>query len=92
MADDLRPHGIACVAVSSGWMLLDRMRLSPEQSERTESAEFPGRAVVTLAAVESVLGKSGRVFTTPALACEYGFTDIDGKQQSVFWDAHWAGA
>jgi hypothetical protein len=21
---------------------------------------------------------------------EYGFTDVDGKQQSEFWDEHWA--
>jgi NAD(P)-dependent dehydrogenase (short-subunit alcohol dehydrogenase family) len=39
----------------------------------------------------SVRAKSGGVFTTPALAREYGFTDIDGKQQSAFWDEHWAG-
>jgi len=25
MADDLRPHGVACVAVSPGWMRLERM-------------------------------------------------------------------
>src|ERR1043165_4971860 len=31
MADDLRPHGIACVAVSPGWMRLGRMGLSPGQ-------------------------------------------------------------
>jgi hypothetical protein len=31
------------------------------------------------------------VYTTPALAREYGFTDGDGKQQSTFWDEHWAG-
>src|SRR6059058_5245746 len=55
MADDLRPHGIACVAVSPGFMRLERMDLTPE------------------------------------LAREYGFTDVDGKQQSAFWDEHWAG-
>jgi hypothetical protein len=33
----------------------------------------------------------GGVVTTPALAREYGFTDIDGKQQSAFWEEHWAG-
>ncbi len=90
MADDLRPHGVACVAVSPGWMRLERMRLSPEHIEKTESAEFPGRAVAALAADESALAKSGQVFTTPVLAREYRFTDVDGKQQSVFWDEHWA--
>jgi NAD(P)-dependent dehydrogenase (short-subunit alcohol dehydrogenase family) len=92
MADDLRPHGIACVAVSPGWMRLERMRLTPEQVARTESAEFPGRAVAALAADEGVLARSGKVFTTPALARDYGFTDVDGKQQSTFWDDHWGTA
>jgi NAD(P)-dependent dehydrogenase (short-subunit alcohol dehydrogenase family) len=91
MADDLRPHGIACVAVSPGFMRLERMDLSPETATKTESAEFPGRAIAALAADEHILAKSGRVLTTPELAREYGFTDVDGKRQSTFWDEHWAG-
>jgi len=90
MADDLRPHGVACVAVSPGWMRLERMNLTPEQAAQTESPEFPGRAIAALAADSNVLAKSGGVYTTPELAREYGFTDVDGKQQSTFWDEHWA--
>jgi NAD(P)-dependent dehydrogenase (short-subunit alcohol dehydrogenase family) len=90
MADDLRPHGIACVAVSPGWMRLERMNLTPEQAAETESPEFPGRAIAALAADPEVLARSGGVYTTPYLAREYGFTDVDGKQQSTFWDEHWA--
>jgi NAD(P)-dependent dehydrogenase (short-subunit alcohol dehydrogenase family) len=89
MADDLHPHGIACVAVSPGFMRLERMNLSQEAAAKTESQEFVGRAVAALVAAKNVLGKSGRVFTTPKLAREYGFTDVDGKQQSAFWDEHW---
>jgi NAD(P)-dependent dehydrogenase (short-subunit alcohol dehydrogenase family) len=92
MADDLRPHGVACVAVSPGFMLLERMDLSPEIAATAESPEFPGRAIAALASDPNVLQKSGGVFTTPALAREYGFTDVDGKQQSEFWDEHWAGS
>src|ERR671937_2084419 len=91
LADDLRPYGVACVAVSPGWMRLERMDLTPERAAQAESPEFLGRAVAALAADAGVLAKSGRVFTTPKLAREYGFTDVDGKQQSVFWDEHWAG-
>jgi NAD(P)-dependent dehydrogenase (short-subunit alcohol dehydrogenase family) len=91
MAEDLRPHGIACVAVSPGFMRLERMDLAPETAAKAESAEFPGRAIAALAADPNVLAKSGGVFTTPALAREYGFTDVDGKQQSAFWEEHWAG-
>jgi NAD(P)-dependent dehydrogenase (short-subunit alcohol dehydrogenase family) len=90
MADDLRPHGVACVAVSPGWMRLERMDLTPEQAAQAESPEFPGRGIAALAADPNVLEKSGGLFTTPALAREYGFTDVDGKQQSAFWDEHWA--
>jgi NAD(P)-dependent dehydrogenase (short-subunit alcohol dehydrogenase family) len=91
MADDLRPHDVACVAVSPGWMRLERMNLTSQEAAMTESAEFAGRAVAALAADPGVLAKSGLVFTTPGLAREYGFTDVDGKQQSEFWDRHWAG-
>jgi|tagenome__1003787_1003787.scaffolds.fasta_scaffold20413518_2 NAD(P)-dependent dehydrogenase (short-subunit alcohol dehydrogenase family) len=90
MADDLRPHGVACVAVSPGWMRLERMDLTPEHAAEAESPEFPGRGIAALAADPNVLEKSGGLFTTPALAREYGFTDVDGKQQSTFWDEHWA--
>lgn len=91
LADDLRPYGVACVAVSPGFMRLERMNLTPEEAAMAESAEFPGRAIAALAADENVLEKSGKVFVTPALAREYGFTDIDGRQQSPFWERHWAG-
>src|SRR6266511_1949743 len=91
MADDLRPFGIACVAVSPGFMRLERMDLTPEHAAKAESAEFPGRAIAAFASDANVMSKSGGVYTTPALAREYGFTDVDGKQQSAFWDEHWAG-
>jgi NAD(P)-dependent dehydrogenase (short-subunit alcohol dehydrogenase family) len=90
MADDLRPHGVACVAVSPGFMHVERMDLSPERAAEAESPEFPGRAVAALASDPNVLERSGHVLTTPELAREYGFTDLDGKQQSAFWDEHWA--
>jgi NAD(P)-dependent dehydrogenase (short-subunit alcohol dehydrogenase family) len=90
-AEDLRPHGVACVAVSPGFMRLERMALSPEEEAMTESAELPGRAIVALLTDPGVLTKSGGVFTTPALARQYGFTDVDGSQQSLFWTRHWAG-
>ena len=91
MADDLRPHAVAVVAVSPGWMRLERMNLTPQRAARTESAEFPGRAVAALAADAAVLERSGRVFTTPELARDYGFTDVDGSQMSAWWREHLGG-
>jgi NAD(P)-dependent dehydrogenase (short-subunit alcohol dehydrogenase family) len=90
MAADLREHGVAVVAVSPGFMRLERMDLSPELAAKAESPEFPGRAIAALATDPDVLAKSGGVFITPELASEYGFTDVDGKQQSAFWAEHWA--
>ena len=46
----------------------------------SESPRYIGRAVVALAADAKVKEKSGRVFSSWALAREYGFTDLDGTQ------------
>ena len=85
MADDMRPHGVAVVGLSPGFMRLERMSLSRESAAQAESAEFPGRAVAALASDANVLSRSGGVFTTPELARDYGFTDVDGSQISAFW-------
>jgi NAD(P)-dependent dehydrogenase (short-subunit alcohol dehydrogenase family) len=46
----------------------------------SESPRYIGRAVVALAADPNVKKKSGRVFSSWALAREYGFTDLDGTR------------
>ncbi len=46
----------------------------------SESPQFIGRAVSGLLADPDIMQKSGQVLVTAALALEYGFTDIDGKQ------------
>jgi hypothetical protein len=46
----------------------------------SESPRYIGRAVVALAADPKVKAKSGRVFSSWALAREYGFTDLDGTR------------
>jgi hypothetical protein len=46
----------------------------------SESPRYIGRAVVALAADPKVKRKSGRVFSSWALAREYGFTDLDGTR------------
>ena len=61
-------------------------RNSPGQNDApgdfmvSESPRFIGRAVVALAGDPKVKKKSGRVFSSWALAREYGFTDLDGTQ------------
>ena len=51
----------------------------------SESPRFVGRAVVALASDPNVKEKNGRVFSSWALAREYGFTDIDGRQTGEMW-------
>jgi hypothetical protein len=46
----------------------------------SESPEFIGRAVAALAADPNVSRWNGTVVVAAALAAEYGFTDVDGKQ------------
>ena len=101
MAHDLRPHGIAAVAVTPGFLrseaMLERFgvteanwRDATKQDRHfahSESPWFVGRAVAHLAADPQVLRKSGRVYASWTLAKEYGFTDRDGSTPD--WSAHW---
>ncbi len=88
MARELRPHGIAAVALAPGFMRTERVLAAhqerPFDLSQTESPEYLGRAVVALAADPEVLRKSGEVLTVGQLAREYGFTDVDGRQPPPF--------
>jgi NAD(P)-dependent dehydrogenase (short-subunit alcohol dehydrogenase family) len=53
---------------------------APSDFMASESPRYIGRAVVALAADPKVKKKTGRVFSSWALAREYGFTDLDGTQ------------
>jgi NAD(P)-dependent dehydrogenase (short-subunit alcohol dehydrogenase family) len=59
---------------------------APEDFLVSESPRYIGRAVVALAADPKAKKKSGRVFSSWALAREYGFTDVDGTQPH--WGNH----
>jgi len=89
MAQELRPHGVASVAVSPGWMRTEFVLAGHQTDEahwherpalaRTESPRYLGRAVVALASDHNVLERSGQVLRVGDLARLYGFTDIDGR-------------
>ena len=72
MAEDLRPHGIAALALAPGHLGVN------------ETTEYLGRAVAALASDRDALAKSGRTVTVGDLAREYGFTDTDGTQPAPF--------
>ena len=94
LAEELRPHGVASVALSPGWMRTEWVLAGHQTDEQhwrerpalagTESPRYLGRAVVALAADPQIMGKSGQVFRVGDLAREYGFTDIDGRQIEAF--------
>jgi hypothetical protein len=46
----------------------------------SETPCLVGRAVAALASDPNIQSKSGGVFASWKLACEYGFTDIDGRR------------
>ena len=88
MAHDLRPHGVAAIALTPGFMRTERILAAhaahPFDLSITESPEYLGRAVRALAEDPDVLKKSGEVLTVGDLAQEYGFTDVDGRQPPPF--------
>ena len=75
----------------ANWRDVGKKAQKPEQNSRnqndapndfmvSESPRYIGRAAVALAADPKVKGKSGRVFSSWALAQEYRFTDLDGTR------------
>lgn len=88
MAQDLRPHGIAAVAVAPGFMRTERVLAvhaeNPFDLSETETPEYLGRAVAALVADPHVLALSGQLLTAGELARQYGFTDADGRQPEPF--------
>jgi NAD(P)-dependent dehydrogenase (short-subunit alcohol dehydrogenase family) len=99
-ARELRRTGVSSVALTPGFLRSERMlehfgvtadtwRDAGARDPNFLASETPcftGRAVVALATDPNVRAKSGRVFSTWALAREYGFTDIDGARPD--WGAH----
>jgi NAD(P)-dependent dehydrogenase (short-subunit alcohol dehydrogenase family) len=103
-AAELKPHGVAAVAITPGFLrseaVLDHFGVT-EANWRdgvaqdpdfawSESPAYLGRAVAALAADPGVMAKAGRALATWGLYAEYGFTDTDGSQPD--WAAHWAQA
>src|SRR5437667_4988507 len=94
MAAELRPHGVAAVSVTPGFLrsetMLERFAVTEEnwreagKKDRnfleSESPLFVGRAVAALAADPAILDHSGQLFSSWELGREYRFTDADGRR------------
>jgi NAD(P)-dependent dehydrogenase (short-subunit alcohol dehydrogenase family) len=94
MAQELREHGIAAVAVAPGFMRTERVVEAFRRAGAADALNGPGgpretttyvgRAIVALASDARVLDKSGHVLEVGTLAREYSFTDFDGTQPPPF--------
>ena len=94
MAQELREHGIASLAVAPGFMRTERIVEAFRRAGALAALDGPGgpketpvylgRAIVALASDEKVMEKSGQLLEVGTLAREYGFTDADGSQPQPF--------
>lgn len=98
LAAELRPHGIAAVAVAPGFLRSEAMleRFGVTEANWRDAAKkdpffagsetpfYVGRAIAALAADPKVILKTGKVLKSWELADEYGFTDVDGERPH--WD------
>jgi NAD(P)-dependent dehydrogenase (short-subunit alcohol dehydrogenase family) len=82
MAHELRDYQVAAVSLYPGLVRTERVLAAAAffDLSNSESPQFTGRAIAALAADPNIMQKSGQVLVAAALALEYGFTDIDGKQ------------
>ena len=94
MAQELREHGIAAVAVAPGFMRTERVVEAFRRAGAAAALDGPGgpretttylgRAIVALASDPRVIERSGQVVEVGTLAREYGFTDVSGAQPPPF--------
>jgi len=93
-AAELKGHGVASVAITPGFLrsesMLENFGVTEEnwrdggKKDRnfleSESPLFVGRAIAALAADPKVLDRTGLLYSSWALAHDYGFTDADGRR------------
>lgn len=82
MAHELRQHNVVAVSLYPGLVRTESVMVNADffDLSNSESPQFIGRAVAALATDPKIMDKTGQVVVAAALALEYGFTDIDGKQ------------
>ncbi|MCD9022192.1 SDR family oxidoreductase [Cohnella silvisoli] len=94
LAAELRPHGVAAVAVTPGFLrseqMLDHFGVTEDNWRdaadkdphflESETPFFVARGLAALAADPDLLGKSGKTFTSWGLSDDYGIVDVDGRR------------
>ncbi|TNY37041.1 SDR family NAD(P)-dependent oxidoreductase [Thermomonospora catenispora] len=99
-AADLKPYGVAAIAVTPGFLrseaVLDHFGVTADtwrdaiaQDPHFAASETPryiGRGIAHLAADPDVMSRTGTATTSWDLAKRYGFTDVDGTAPD--WGRH----
>jgi len=82
MAHELRDQNVAVISLYPGMVRTEKVMEAAAflDLSNSESPQFIGRTVAALASDSKIMQRSGQVLVAAALAHEYGFTDIDGKQ------------
>lgn len=82
MAVELKPHEVAVVSLYPGLVRTEKVMQAAAWLDlsNSESPEFVGRAIAAIAADPNRMRHTGAILIAAAIAAEYGFTDIDGKQ------------
>ncbi len=94
MATELKPHGVAAIAMTPGFLRSESMLQGMGLTEanwrdggktdknflESESPLFVGRAVAALAQDPNVLARSGQLLSSWQCSRDYGFTDYDGRR------------
>jgi len=85
MAYELKEYNVAVLSLYPGLVRTESVVKAAEFFDLTnsESPQFIGRAVAALATDPSIMQKTGKTLIAAAVAQEYGFTDIDGKQPRI---------
>lgn len=100
MAEELRPHRVAALAITPGYLhsetMLQRFGVTAENWREggkqdknfleSESPLFIGRAVAALAQDAKVVARTGNLNSSWEVAREFGFTDVDGSRPD--WGKH----
>jgi NAD(P)-dependent dehydrogenase (short-subunit alcohol dehydrogenase family) len=93
-AAELKPHGVAVLAITPGFLRSESMlqRLGVTEANwrdagkkdpnflESESPLYVGRAVAALAGDPTILEQTGQLLSSWAVAGRYGFTDYDGRR------------
>ena len=81
MAHELRPHGVAVVALHPGLVRTESvLKAGVFDLSNSHSPEFVGMAVAALYLDPHPMQHTGKVLDVLQIALDHGYTDLDGKQ------------